>query len=186
MLDFCAKHEIVSDVEVIPMQEINEAYERMLKGREVPIRDRHGVERPASLHSLTDEGLNRETRLRKLVKEASEVRRHYNGRSLRVVKDDGATLLALVNKEEPALRIRHCEPQARKLTISSFICFDFLGSQPPVPNIANRRLTSYLDVAVLRLFDVHAVEARKDRRQERRKRATTMRLVAVCKDLNAW
>ena len=32
MLDFCAKHEIVSDVEVIPMQKINEAYERMLKG----------------------------------------------------------------------------------------------------------------------------------------------------------
>ena len=32
MLDFCAEHEIASDVEVIPMQKINEAYERMLKG----------------------------------------------------------------------------------------------------------------------------------------------------------
>jgi uncharacterized zinc-type alcohol dehydrogenase-like protein len=32
MLDFCAKHEIVSDIEVIPVQKINEAYERMLKG----------------------------------------------------------------------------------------------------------------------------------------------------------
>jgi uncharacterized zinc-type alcohol dehydrogenase-like protein len=32
MLDFCAEHTIVSDVEVIPMQEINTAYERMLKG----------------------------------------------------------------------------------------------------------------------------------------------------------
>ena len=32
MLDFCAEHGIVSDVEVIPMQEINSAYERMLKG----------------------------------------------------------------------------------------------------------------------------------------------------------
>jgi uncharacterized zinc-type alcohol dehydrogenase-like protein len=32
MLDYCAEHNIVSDVEVIPMQEINEAYERMLKG----------------------------------------------------------------------------------------------------------------------------------------------------------
>jgi uncharacterized zinc-type alcohol dehydrogenase-like protein len=32
MLDFCAKHEIVSDVEVIPVQKINDAYERMLKG----------------------------------------------------------------------------------------------------------------------------------------------------------
>lgn len=31
MLDFCSKHEIVSDVEVIPIQKINEAYERMLK-----------------------------------------------------------------------------------------------------------------------------------------------------------
>jgi alcohol dehydrogenase (NADP+) len=31
MLDFCAKHSIVSDVEVIPIQKINEAYERVLK-----------------------------------------------------------------------------------------------------------------------------------------------------------
>ncbi len=32
MLDFCAKHGIVSDIEVIRMDEINSAYERMLKG----------------------------------------------------------------------------------------------------------------------------------------------------------
>ena len=32
MLDFCAKHGIVSDIEMIAMQDINEAYERMLKG----------------------------------------------------------------------------------------------------------------------------------------------------------
>jgi uncharacterized zinc-type alcohol dehydrogenase-like protein len=32
MLDYCAKHNIVSEIEVIPMQKINEAYERMLKG----------------------------------------------------------------------------------------------------------------------------------------------------------
>ena len=32
MLDFCAEREIVSDVEVIPIQRINEAYERMLNG----------------------------------------------------------------------------------------------------------------------------------------------------------
>jgi uncharacterized zinc-type alcohol dehydrogenase-like protein len=32
MLDYCAAHNIVSDVEVIRMSEINEAYERMLKG----------------------------------------------------------------------------------------------------------------------------------------------------------
>ena len=31
MLDFCAQHGIVSDVETIPMQYINTAYERMLK-----------------------------------------------------------------------------------------------------------------------------------------------------------
>ena len=31
MLDFCAAHGIVSDIETIPMQKINEAYERMLK-----------------------------------------------------------------------------------------------------------------------------------------------------------
>lgn len=31
MLDFCAKHDIVSDIELIPVQKINEAYERMLK-----------------------------------------------------------------------------------------------------------------------------------------------------------
>ncbi len=32
MLDFCAEHNIVSDVEVINVQTINEAYERMIKG----------------------------------------------------------------------------------------------------------------------------------------------------------
>ncbi len=32
MLDFCAEHGVASDVEVIPIQQINEAYERMLKG----------------------------------------------------------------------------------------------------------------------------------------------------------
>ena len=31
MLDFCAEHGIVSDIEMIPIQQINEAYERMLK-----------------------------------------------------------------------------------------------------------------------------------------------------------
>ena len=32
MLDFCAKHGVASDVEVIPIQKINEAYERTIKG----------------------------------------------------------------------------------------------------------------------------------------------------------
>lgn len=31
MLDFCAEHAITSDIELIPIQKINEAYERMLK-----------------------------------------------------------------------------------------------------------------------------------------------------------
>ncbi|KTD58021.1 oxidoreductase, Zn-dependent and NAD(P)-binding [Legionella sainthelensi] len=31
MLDFCGKHHIVSDIELIPMHKVNEAYERVLK-----------------------------------------------------------------------------------------------------------------------------------------------------------
>ena len=30
MLDFCARHNINSNIEIIPIQKINEAYERML------------------------------------------------------------------------------------------------------------------------------------------------------------
>ena len=32
MLDYCAEHNITSDVEVIPIQQINEAYDRTVKG----------------------------------------------------------------------------------------------------------------------------------------------------------
>ncbi len=32
MLDFCGEHGITSDVEVIPIQQVNEAYDRLLKG----------------------------------------------------------------------------------------------------------------------------------------------------------
>ena len=32
MLDFCAEHGVAADVEVIPIDNINEAYERMIKG----------------------------------------------------------------------------------------------------------------------------------------------------------
>ena len=32
MLDFCAEHQIPSDVEVIPIQQVNEAYDRVVKG----------------------------------------------------------------------------------------------------------------------------------------------------------
>ena len=31
MLDFCAEHGIIADVELIPIQQINEAYKRLLK-----------------------------------------------------------------------------------------------------------------------------------------------------------
>jgi uncharacterized zinc-type alcohol dehydrogenase-like protein len=31
MLDFCGEHNIAADVEVIPIQKVNEAYERLLK-----------------------------------------------------------------------------------------------------------------------------------------------------------
>ena len=31
MLDFCGEHNITADIEVIRIQKINEAYERMLK-----------------------------------------------------------------------------------------------------------------------------------------------------------
>ena len=31
MLDHCGEHGIVSDIEVIPIQKVNEAYDRMLK-----------------------------------------------------------------------------------------------------------------------------------------------------------
>ena len=31
MLDFCAKNDVAADVEVIPIEKINEAYARMLK-----------------------------------------------------------------------------------------------------------------------------------------------------------
>jgi uncharacterized zinc-type alcohol dehydrogenase-like protein len=31
MIDFCAEHNVVSDIEMIPIQSVNEAYERMLK-----------------------------------------------------------------------------------------------------------------------------------------------------------
>ncbi|HUQ97023.1 MAG TPA: zinc-binding dehydrogenase, partial [Chitinophagaceae bacterium] len=32
MLDYCAEHNIVSDVEVINIKDVNESYDRMLKG----------------------------------------------------------------------------------------------------------------------------------------------------------
>ena len=31
MLDFCAQHQVACDIEVIPIEKVNEAYERVLK-----------------------------------------------------------------------------------------------------------------------------------------------------------
>jgi len=43
MLDFCADKGITADIEMIKMQQINEAYERLLKSDvKISIRDRHG------------------------------------------------------------------------------------------------------------------------------------------------
>ena len=33
LLDYCAAHKITSDVEVIPIHQINDAYERVIKGQ---------------------------------------------------------------------------------------------------------------------------------------------------------
>jgi uncharacterized zinc-type alcohol dehydrogenase-like protein len=32
MLDFCGQHQITSDIELIPIQQVNEAYDRLVKG----------------------------------------------------------------------------------------------------------------------------------------------------------
>ena len=42
MLDFCGKNNITADVEIIPIQEVNEAYDSEVR-REVPLLDRYGV-----------------------------------------------------------------------------------------------------------------------------------------------
>ncbi len=44
MLDFCSKHGVACDIEVVPIQKVNEAYERVLKTRcALPVRDRYGI-----------------------------------------------------------------------------------------------------------------------------------------------
>jgi uncharacterized zinc-type alcohol dehydrogenase-like protein len=48
MLDFCGKHNITSDVEVIPIQKVNEAYERLVKS---DVKYRFSID----MASLTDE-----------------------------------------------------------------------------------------------------------------------------------
>jgi len=41
MLDFCADHKIESDVEVIPIQQVSEAYERVIRS---DVRFRFGID----------------------------------------------------------------------------------------------------------------------------------------------
>jgi uncharacterized zinc-type alcohol dehydrogenase-like protein len=48
MLDFCGEHNITSDVEVIPIQKVNEAYERLAKS---DVKYRFSID----MASLTDE-----------------------------------------------------------------------------------------------------------------------------------
>ena len=47
MLDFCAEKGIVSDIEMIPAQAIDEAYERMQERRQISLRDRQRLARLA-------------------------------------------------------------------------------------------------------------------------------------------
>ena len=47
MLDFCGAHKITADVEVIPIQKVNKAYERLLKS---DVKDRFSIDM-ASLKS---------------------------------------------------------------------------------------------------------------------------------------
>jgi uncharacterized zinc-type alcohol dehydrogenase-like protein len=55
MLDFCAKYDITSDVEVIEIQQINEAYERLR--RKIPLRYRHGFAKIAAKKNPYDSDL---------------------------------------------------------------------------------------------------------------------------------
>ena len=50
MIDFCAQHNIVSDVEIVPMQAVNEAYARLLKNdvRYRFVIDMHSLKRDTS------------------------------------------------------------------------------------------------------------------------------------------
>jgi uncharacterized zinc-type alcohol dehydrogenase-like protein len=52
MLDFCGKHNITADVEVVPIQKVNEAYERLLKS---DVKYRFSIDM-ASLKSQPDVG----------------------------------------------------------------------------------------------------------------------------------
>ncbi len=59
MLDFCAEKNIVSDIELIPVQQVNEAYDADAQGRrEVPLRARH-EDAVTPIRSVVDPGSGR-------------------------------------------------------------------------------------------------------------------------------
>ncbi len=44
MLDYCAEHDIVSDIEMTTLDKVAEAYDRVVKvRRQVPLRHRHRI-----------------------------------------------------------------------------------------------------------------------------------------------
>jgi len=55
MLDFCGKHNIVSDIEMINIQQINEAYERLLKG---DVKYRFVIDMASLKNKITEEQKN--------------------------------------------------------------------------------------------------------------------------------
>lgn len=55
MLDFCGKHNIVSDIEMINIQQINEAYERLLKG---DVKYRFVIDMASLKNKITEEQEN--------------------------------------------------------------------------------------------------------------------------------
>jgi hypothetical protein len=51
MLDFCSKHNIACDVEVIPIQKVNEAYDRVLRS---DVRYRFVIDMRTHSHAKTE------------------------------------------------------------------------------------------------------------------------------------
>jgi uncharacterized zinc-type alcohol dehydrogenase-like protein len=65
MLDFCAEHRVASEVEVIPIQKINEAYERVLKS---DVHYRFVIDMSSLKYSRKDKG-DQFTEVRKIMRE---------------------------------------------------------------------------------------------------------------------
>ena len=90
MLDFCAEHGIVSDIEMIPIQEIEEAYDADAEERrQVPLRHRHGVAegRREAHRKRAAPGRSRPSSLRRRVRRV-RVRRGGGPRHSRIRPDE--------------------------------------------------------------------------------------------------